>query len=106
MYLSAPPPPSPPQNPPECRYVGRGIDSDLPLPSDGPDIKWIDHRTHMTSSQENMTSSQEVMDCRQCGKELADYLLRDLHIGKKKMDSQHSGPHWLMTVLMHPTMYR
>ena len=70
----------------------RVCDSDLPLPSDGPDVKWIDHRPHMTSSQEDMTSPQEVMDCRQCGKELADYLLRDLRIGKRKMDSQHSVP--------------
>ena len=51
-----------------------GTDSELPFPSDGPDVKWINHAPHMTSAM-------EVNDCQMCAKELADFVLEELHIG-------------------------
>ncbi|KAK7094086.1 uncharacterized protein [Littorina saxatilis] len=61
---------------PDCCYVSRGCESELPLPSDGLNVKWIDHAPHMTSAA-------EVNDCKECGKILADYLLNDLRIGQQ-----------------------
>ncbi|KAK7484414.1 hypothetical protein BaRGS_00024299, partial [Batillaria attramentaria] len=63
------------EKPPAYDYVTRGCDANPPLPSDGPDVMWIDHAPHMTSIK-------EVIDCWTCGDTLADYLISTLGVGK------------------------
>ncbi|KAK7480466.1 hypothetical protein BaRGS_00028283, partial [Batillaria attramentaria] len=70
------------RDPPNYTYITTISDANPPLPSYGPDVKWIDHAPHMTSAS-------EVIDCRFCAEALADYLLNELEIGRE--DSKKSS---------------
>lgn len=78
---------------PYFKYVNSSISEDLnrhPLPTDGPEVKRIDHSAHVTTSK-------EVKDCSKCGDKLAKYFLQKLRIGKIIfLIGKHLNDFWLV----------
>ena len=61
---------------PNYRYKTDSLSDDhYPLHTDGPEVKLLDHGSHLTKVK-------DILDCPQCGEMLADYLLRTLRIGE------------------------
>ncbi|XP_025080047.1 uncharacterized protein LOC112555764 [Pomacea canaliculata] len=53
------------------------VDPPLPLPCQGPKVKILDHREHLSDVK-------EITDCSACGENLAAYLFHDLKLGCKQ----------------------
>lgn len=62
------------------------VDPPLPLPCQGPKVKILDHREHLSDVK-------EITDCSACGENLAAYLFHDLKLGQSSPQSQNSFLH-------------